>query len=142
MKIPTQDEFAAYKGAHCFQLWASTASDWRCPGCDRNKFELLRWTTRFPRSPKAFKDWMAGLHRHHDHSVDHFERGTRRFVETVICDQCNAADGAAKRILKLPAKFSFAPPEIRAFVVARPHGKHQINYEIARAIFESLRLFW
>lgn len=140
MRIPTQEEFLAYKGAHCFRLWEQVGPYWVCPGCGRNKFQLLRWTTRFPRSPNAFEDWMAGLHGHHDHSVPMMSGLTPRFPETIVCDQCNAADGAAKRKLKLPRSFSFSPAEISAFVVAAPHDKHRINYDMANAIYLVLTL--
>jgi len=138
IKVPTLDDFLDYKGAHCHQLWTQVGPDWRCPSCQRSKFEQLRWTTRFPGSPHAFKGWIAVLHRHHDHSVGFMERGVRRFSETVICDQCNAADGAAKRKLKLPEKFSYSPQEISLFVVANPHSKHTIKYEVAAEIYERL----
>ncbi|MCI5113700.1 MAG: hypothetical protein D3913_10405 [Candidatus Electrothrix sp. LOE1_4_5] len=59
---------------------------------------------------------------------------------TTICDQCNASDGAAKRKLKLPKNFSFSPQEIGCFVKATPHGKHKIDYEIAKAIYESINI--
>lgn len=137
IRIPTLEEFHVYTGAHCFRLWEQVGPHWICPGCGRNKFQILRWTTRFPRSPNSFKDWMAGLHGHHDHSVPTMSNGIPRFPETIICDQCNAADGAAKRKLKLPTNFSFSPTEISAFVVPTPHGKHQINYEMANAIYQA-----
>lgn len=63
-----------------------------------------------------------------------------RFPRTVVCDQCNAADGRAKRKLGLPSDFSFSPLEIRAFVTATPHAPHVVDYEIARRIYESLGL--
>jgi len=63
-----------------------------------------------------------------------------RFPETVICDQCNSADGAAKRKLRLPKDFSFAPYEIAMFVTAIPHGKHKINFDAARAIYEAINI--
>ncbi|PKV11380.1 hypothetical protein CVO74_20175 [Xanthomonas prunicola] len=56
----------------------------------------------------------------------------------MICDQCNSADGAAKRRHKLPANFSFSPTEIGSFVTAVPHGAHTINYETALAIYQWL----
>lgn len=83
---------------------------------------------------------MAPLHRHHDHSVELLSNGQPRFPQTTICDQCNVADGAAKRRIKLPKNFSFSPMEIAAFVVAVPHDKHTINYEMAHAIYLALLL--
>ena len=137
-RIPTQQEFFAYTGAHTHRLWTEVGPNWVCPACRRTKFQVLRWTTRFPRSPNAFQDWMAPLHKHHDHSVGVISNQFARFPETTICDQCNAADGAAKRKLILPRNFSFSPAEIAAFVVATPHGKHAINYEMANAIHIAL----
>jgi hypothetical protein len=82
--------------------------------------------------------WVAALHRHHDHSRAFRGQGGARFPETVICDQCNVADGAVKRKLMLPKNFSFAPEEIRAFVSATPHGKHIIDYQKAHALYRSI----
>lgn len=139
-RIPTPQEFFAYDGAHTHRLWADVGPNWVCPACHRSKFQVLRWTTRFPRSPNAFQDWMAPLHKHHDHSAGVLSNRFSRFPETIICDQCNVADGTAKRKLKLPKTFSFSPTEIAVFVVATPHDKHTINYEMAHAIYMALSL--
>ena len=139
-RIPTHQEYLAYDGAHTHRLWAEVGPNWVCPACNRSKFQVLRWTTRFPKSPKAFQDWMAPLHRHHDHSAGVFSNRCSRFPETIICDQCNAADGAAKRKLKLPKNFSFSPAEIAVFVVATPHDKHAINYEMAYEIYVAISM--
>lgn len=72
--------------------------------------------------------------------ADIFERGVRRFPETLVCDQCNSADGQAKRQLKLPANFSFSPSEIRQFVTAAPHEGHRIDIQRAQAIYQTLNL--
>lgn len=140
LRVPTDDEYATYDGAHCFHLWRGLPETWRCPGCDRAKREILRWTLRTPMGQR-FWGWMAGLHRHHDHGVDYLQglsSGHGRFPITTICDQCNSADGAAKRRLGLPDDFSFSPGEIRQFVTAVPHGKHRIDMNKAHALFLSL----
>lgn len=83
--------------------------------------------------------WMAGLHRHHDHSTgDAIDLGQGRFPGTVICDQCNAADGLAKRKLGLPSDFSFSPTEIGRFIIATPYGKHKIDYDKARSVYDGI----
>lgn len=130
MRIPTQEDFLAFNGAHCKHLYASIGPDWRCPGCDRTKYQVMRWTKRFPNSPNAFMGWVVGLHQHHDHGI-----GRARFPETLVCEQCNSADGAAKRELKLPEQFSFSPAEIRCFVIPVPHGWHLINYAAAHRFY-------
>lgn len=67
IRVPTMEEFLAYDGAHTKLLWKRVGPDWRCPSCWRSKYEILRWTTRFPKSATPFKGWVAPLHGHHDH---------------------------------------------------------------------------
>jgi len=143
LRTPTLEDYAAFDGAHCRNLYRSLPDDWRCPGCSRSKFEILRWTLRFPKLPSRFWGWAGGYHRHHDHSLDAVRYGrvapdgrSSRFPETVICEQCNSADGMAKKKLALPADFSFSADEIRCFVTATPHGFHTIDYEGAQRIFD------
>jgi hypothetical protein len=80
---------------------------------------------------------MAGLHRHHDHAVSSAYDLHGRFPAVVLCDQCNSADGLAKRRLKLPENFSFSPSEIGRFVSTTPHGKHSIDLVDALALYEA-----
>lgn len=142
IRVPTREEYLAYTGAHCHQLWASLGEEWRCPGCCRAKYEIMRWTTRYAKcqdgSKTSYKGWMAGLHKHHDHSQGYWDSAQGRFPQMIVCDQCNAADGAAKRKLRLPKNFSFSPWEIRQFTTCTPHGKHKLNFEIAGYIYAQL----
>jgi hypothetical protein len=84
---------------------------------------------------------MAGLHRHHDHSSGLLFSDTYRFNECIVCDQCNASDGVAKRMLKLPDNFSFSVYEISQFVIAAPHKKHKVKCDVAEKIYEDLMKF-
>lgn len=164
VKVPTPEDYSAYDGAHCFRLWASLADDWQCPGCGRSKFELLRWTKRYRKKDhetekytESYWGWMAGLHVHHDHGADYLWReffnrneshqkwrgrytSAMRFPETTICDQCNSADGRAKRALGIRADFSFSPEEIRQFVVPTPHERHRLDLDEASRIYRALRV--
>lgn len=137
-KTPSYEDYRNHTGLHYHRLWKATGDDWSCPGCGRNKFQIMRWTIRFPNTQDAFMDWVAALHKHHDHSVDYMSLGVPRFPETLICDQCNSADGTVKRMLKLPKNFSFSPQEMRVFIEATPHGKHKIDYERALNLFTIL----
>ena len=91
-------------------------------------------------SDKPKKDqymgWVAGLHAHHDHNVHYGE--SERFPKTIICEQCNSADGAVKRKFKLPECFSFSHDEIGKFVTATPNGWHCIDYDLALHIYNRL----
>jgi hypothetical protein len=95
----------------------------------------MRWTLRRTGRDQVFMGWMAGLARHHDHSAP-LGALFPSFPETVICDQCNAADGRAKRMLGLPADWSFAPDDIYHFITASPHGPHRLDLKKARAMYD------
>ena len=138
LRVPTEDEYRSHDGLHYHQLWRSIGDYWVCPGCGRNKYQIMKWTKRNPNSLTPFMGWVAALHTHHDHSIGFFEQGRPRFSRTIICGQCNSSEGAAKRSLKLPANFSFSPEEIRKFVKSVPHGKHKICLETASSIYNSL----
>lgn len=125
-RIPTTEEMHAFTGAYCRRIYESLGPDWRCPGCNRTKYELIRWTMLFPTSPSPYLGWAGGLHKHHDHGG-----WPGRFPRTVVCEQCNDADKAAKRALGLAKDFSFSPSEIRGFVLATAHGWHLLNYAAA-----------
>lgn len=144
-KRPTFEEFSAFDGAHCRNIYRALPENWQCPGCTRTKYQILRWTTLFPHIPAARRPgWAGGYHTHHDHAGDRYlwtkspSWFVPRFEPTVVCEQCNSADASAKRKLKLPKDFSFSPTEIRQFVIPHAHGKHLINYYVAKAIFEEL----
>lgn len=136
--IPADEDYRLHDGLHYRHLWQETPDTWKCPSCGRTKYQVMRWAKRFPKSPDSFMGWVAPLHRHHDHSVGYFQPGKPRFPQATICDQCNSCDGAAKRKLNLPSDFSFSPEEISLFIVATPHGKHSINFDVARSVYQRL----
>lgn len=138
IKIPSDGDFAAYDGAHCHILWKGLSAGWRCPGCNRTAKEIMRWTKRQQHGKPAYMGWMAGLHQHHDHAKDLAFCWDGRFKTVTICDQCNSADGTAKKKLKLPENFSFAPVEIQQFITATPHEPHRIDFEKAADIYKKL----
>ncbi len=94
VKVPSLQDYLYHTGLHYKKLWAEVGNDWKCPACSRTKFQIMRWTKRFPNKPTAFMDWVAALHRHHDHSADILNPQNARFSETVICGQCNSAPSA------------------------------------------------
>jgi hypothetical protein len=135
---PTAAEIACFDGMHCASLYAScVATGWRCPSCNRTAPELIRWSEiRGPSWRARYGDewgrgWTISITRHHCHSET-----SVRFPETVICGDCNSADGAAKRKLKLPADFSFSPRELAQFVKCTPYsGKTEIDCNTALLLF-------
>jgi hypothetical protein len=139
LRVPTLDDLAAYDGAHTFKLWRSLPSDWLCPSCKRTRYQLLTWTKALTPSTRRLRgevNWLAAIHGHHDHG-SHGGR-QRRFPFTLICQECNATDGKAKRMLGLPPDFSFSPEELGMFVVGRPHAGVTADFTIARQIYDRL----
>ncbi len=141
-RIPSQEDFEAYRGAHTHKIWASLPRNWQCPSCGRTRFQLLTWTKSLTDSSRrAFGDyhWLAAIHEHHDHCS---ENGAYppRFARAHICSDRNSAEGVVKRRLKLPPDFSFSPQELSEFVVGYPHGGVDIDYEAAKKLYESMRL--
>jgi hypothetical protein len=137
--VPTAQDIAAFTGMHCARLYGQTlASGWRCPCCGRSAVELIRWAAiRGPSWRQRYGDeygmgWTISITRHHCH-------GARRFPETTICGDCNSADGAAKRVLTLPAHWSFTPDEIGQFTKLTAHsGRTIIDYAKAQSIYDAM----
>lgn len=174
MRVPTWDEYremhvqgrqTGILGHTISSEWVSAEDEWRCPCCDRTKFEILRWR-RFKHGEWR---WLAELHWHHDHVIarvnERFARsgimrrrlsayvelgwisaeqsefyGTLyRFPDTLMCMDCNWAEGGAKAKLRLPHWFSFSPIEVFTFVSGRPHQKPVVIYDLAQLIWENYR---
>lgn len=151
LKVPTPEDYAAFSAEDCHKLWATLPEDWRCPACQRSKFELLAWEQLFDREGARacmhvkqvswglcldrhhyYHDWYARVCRHHDHGTP------ERFPEAVVCHQCTEREAAAKRVLRLPEDFSFSPAEIGGFTTAPPHsGEGTVDYYKAQVIYEA-----
>lgn len=138
------------KGFDVNRWWVMTSYDWTCPCCNRNKEDLVRVNRH---------NYLIGhLHEHHDHMSDYVEKKfieisesldevvadimAEKFIKrtafalsaydhTIICLDCNMADGEAKKILGLPEEFSFSPNEISEFIIKSPNKMHQIDKEKA-----------
>ncbi|UZW57846.1 hypothetical protein NUH86_22820 (plasmid) [Sphingobium sp. JS3065] len=132
---------------------------WSCPACKRTKPEIARKT--------AQGILLCQLDEHHDHLRDHVEKLLKidrdrvsekqrvrittarlavmdlseRFGRTVMCCDCNQADGAAKLQIggSLHPDFSFSPLEIATFITPMPNAAHQLDIPKARALWDSLR---
>ncbi len=143
LKTPTFEDLEAYRGGHTRKLWAVLPRDWRCPACSRSRFEILTWTKSITGYgvPIGEYQWLAPLHGHHDHRSD-AAGATPRFPATVICSDCNNADGRAKRQLALPAYFSFSPAELHQFVTGYPHNGVVIDLDRATGVYEMVIRFW
>lgn len=140
-KIPTPAEIEAFGGMHCGALYADAKrTRWRCPVCSRTAQECIRWayisgpSWRAKYGDAKGEAWTIGLHRHHDHGTP------ARFPVTLICCDCNSADGAAKRKLRLLKDWSFSPAEMRHFVRCVPYrGGADVDYETAQIVYECIK---
>jgi hypothetical protein len=76
--------------------------------------------------------------------IAHFEKlGSQmlaRFAPTLVCLDCNAADGVAKKWSpRIPRDFSFRPSEARRFITPVANGEHSVDVTAALEIFEAER---
>lgn len=136
--------------------WSEVRGDWCCEACQRRKTEIARVSDNGVLLCQL--DW------HHDHLRDHakvvfrpliddedktpearaLRRGidackdlTMRFFTTLLCADCNTAEGQAKIRLKglVPAYFSFSPREIARFIRVTPNRMHTIDDQAAREVW-------
>jgi rubredoxin len=136
--------------------WASTPPGWFCPCCRRYKAGLVRLSSAGV--------LLCHLEWHHDHLRDRNTRtlrarnpltevddraGTNRAIElckgllerfypTLICQDCNAAEGKVKQELRgtIDPDFSFSPVEIATFVEAAPNAPHKFNVRAAATAWD------
>ncbi|MDP1953255.1 MAG: hypothetical protein Q8K71_02130 [Polaromonas sp.] len=135
--------------------WAWTPSEWTCTACGRPKSAIARLNQK--------GQLMCRLVEHHDHMqnlllerfrqisssqdrvvadeiAEHFAKRSSQMVSAydnaIICNDCNNADAVAKGLASAHADFSFSPAEMRRFILAKPGQPHQIDGEIAAAIWK------
>lgn len=136
-------------------LWMPTPQHWICPGCGRNKEQIVRLNKH--------NQLMCRLVEHHDHMKDLLlerfrvisaaqavvvadevaESFAKRSVSmvssydnTVICCDCNSVDVPAKKAANAHSKFSFSVGEIREFVISKPNQAHEFDANIAIRIWK------
>lgn len=142
------------------EAWADTWQRWECPCCLRSKPDIARLS--------ADNVLLCKIDLHHDHLTDFAKALFRtaidpelsdetrrmrmraraaaypliaRFTETLICEDCNHADGDMKAALgaEVAAYFSFSPVEIATFIKPQPNAPHDIDLDIGRAIWQRVR---
>lgn len=143
------------QGVDMTLAWACTPTGWACPACERSKSEIVRLNSN--------GHLMCRLVEHHDHMKNlvksEFERqcksqeivvadeSAKRFAarasqmvsaydNAIICDDCNAADPAAKSAVGTHRDFSYSPQEIQRFVRPRPNLPHEIDVDEAARIWQ------
>lgn len=138
------------------QAWAENWIDWSCPACNRAKIEIARVTDQGVLLCQL--DW------HHDHLRDYASKVMKasasselhddaqraasraiaaatalieRFAETLLCNDCNAADAAMKAQLgkQVPGYFSFRPSEIGRFIIVESNRSHKLDVAIGQNIW-------
>ena len=142
-------------GVDMTKWWAWTRVIWECPACGRSKAQIVRLN--------ANGHLMCRLVEHHDHMKDLLEgefeaqckqqssigadERSKRFAErsaqmisaydnTIICDDCNGADPKAKKMVGAHPSFSYSPFEIRRFVLVKNNEPHEIDFSVAKRIWE------
>lgn len=136
--------------------WAATWTGWICPCCRRSKPQIARVTSSGM--------LLCNLEQHHDHLEDFLKRRflavdlqsderdhriqisnaetalrplVERFERTLICVDCNLADGRVKVALRdeIDTHFTFAPSEIAEFIAVSDNRLHEVDIATARSIW-------
>ena len=139
--------------------WASVPPDWSCPACWRKKPQIVRLSgsgvliasldlhhdhltdvLRARLQQEVGPDWITKIPEQSRHIVKRAEKLVARFEPTLVCPDCNCADGVAKSHLPLiDRNFSFRASEIKSFIRSAPNREHQIDDDAARAIYDAQR---
>lgn len=142
-------------GVDMTDFWIRTPQNWSCLACGRNKEEIVRLNAK--------GQLICRLVEHHDHMKDlllerfrqisasleivvadekaeDFAKRSASMVSsydnTIVCDDCNAADAKAKKAVDTHPRFSYSANEINAFVIAKPNVPHEVNISIAQKIWD------
>jgi hypothetical protein len=145
-RLPSPAELEAFDGDRFSREYSEAVrTGWRCPCCDRTAHECVRWEyIANPRLRKLYGDaqgrgFTAQLDLHHCHGDGMGSLAWRRFPKTLICHDCNIADGKVKFRLNLPGNFSFSPDEIKQFIRCVPHSNRPaLDLTAARRIYASV----
>lgn len=117
---------------------------WHCPACCRSKPEIARLDKN--------GNLLCAIVSHHDHFAEYAagdlegaawslaELVLRRFPPTLICNDCNVVDSAAKKAIEAPGEFSFAPFEIAYFINVTRNAPHTVDRERAQTAYDCARL--
>lgn len=140
--------------------WAGVGRYWTCPSCQRTKSQIARLSER--------GILLCHLEWHHDHLRDYGKKVLRarnplpeadadrrslmtaldatkdfceRFFRTLVCKDCNLAEGEAKQSLppEAPRDFSFSPAEIRRFITASPNSLHVVDAAAAVSVWREVQ---
>lgn len=162
---PLSCEIKKHHRTELFEMnrnWVETSQHWKCPCCERNKFEISRIGSK--------GQILAKLVEHHDHMTDALKAAFNKvFVESgvekptntglamiermapafssyapiLICEDCNNADAVAKKIL-LGKRFrvdwqSFSIGQIRQFITVGKHVSHAVDESKVMALWQLVR---
>lgn len=158
---PVSKEMLEKHGARPFEMntnWVGSPQEWICPCCRRPKFEISRVGNR--------GQILAKNVIHHDHMGDvlheafhaafaearteleqvdglrligRMSEAFAAYEPVLVCEDCNNADTAAKKILQIPREFSFSIGQISRFIDVSPHRSHSILEERARVEWEAAK---
>ena len=135
-------------------LFAELTADWSCPACSRARTQIPRVSSTGAEVAKAVihhdhikeytnalmrekfgSDWVAKVPAGIGEHLNRIERFVVGFAPTVVCEDCNNAEGRAKQIAGAPKFFTFAPSEVRRFISVAPNRKHEVDAALVAAVY-------
>jgi hypothetical protein len=136
-RLPTADEFRLLDESKQSTSipWRSAGTDWRCPTCSRNKFEIMRpsnsgaWTANVMTIYDYFEEQrtLSRLLRSQQHNFEHIfgwhqEVGVCQDCRQVLTDAGSLVPGADQNNMSLE--------DIAALISEpAPHRRHEIDHD-------------
>ncbi|WP_137819186.1 hypothetical protein [Pseudomonas sp. 2FG] len=165
VESPLSCEIKKRHGAELFEMnrnWVETSQYWKCPCCERGKFDISRVGSK--------GQILAKLVEHHDHMEDALKAAFNKvfvvsgaenptstglamiermapafssYARILICEDCNNSDAAAKKILSDKGCRvewqSFSIGQIRQFINVGKHVSHGVDESKVMALWQLVR---
>ncbi|WP_443749462.1 hypothetical protein [Asticcacaulis solisilvae] len=136
VEAPSPEEVAAYDGGGGAEgLWREAPADWRCPGCGRNRIEILR------RSKNRKRKWSGKMLRHteyvcgetFDEDQDTYDETIDHEVTHVICSDCaSIAPEVKRRNADLSTgNLLLQLRDMKAVLTSKPNQPHEVDWPAA-----------
>jgi len=135
VSIPTDAEYRAFCDPNSPRKWRETPDEWKCPICERSKFQTLR-------KSKSGK-WTSGIREFYvlEEEMDEFTRYARRtllkgfshefimrgFTTTNVCSDCADVQKELKLKRQDIAEIYLSTGDIRAFSVQSGSYPHAVK---------------
>jgi len=143
VRIPTEGDILSYDGGQYPQYWAMIDGLWRCAGCDRSRYGILR------ASRKPGRRWSGHVQPHREYdwgpgADDHDPALVVAHRTLLICDGCAGLVARFKQreAAAFTPGFNLQIEQLRRCLEAEDHRQHELLDDALRREIEVARPRW